>query len=158
LKNISDSTDRLQGTYLEKSTKVRSNNSFRLESSCSGNLEHRFADFFGVDDDVEQFMADVQKAVKADDKQWIANNVQYPMVVYLGVNIKQTIKNQSQLILYFDKIFHPAFKKKLLAACTCNLFVNSDGVMLGSGEIWISQKANSTEESYDFVISTINNY
>jgi hypothetical protein len=30
--------------------------------------------------------------------------------------------------------------------------------MLGSGEIWIYQKENSTEESYDFEIITINNW
>lgn len=157
LKNISDSTDRLQGTCTTNG-KERTNVSFRFESSCSGKLEHRYADFFGVDDDVEQFMADIQQAVRTNNKTWIAQHVQYPFVARIGPKKTINIKYQNQFIQNYDKIFSASYKKAVLNSCTCNLFANGNGVMLGSGEIWIYQKPESTEQSYDFVIIAINNY
>lgn len=157
LKNISDSTDRLQGTRVDKNTNVKSAVSFRLGSMTAGRLEHRYSDFFGVDDDVEQFLADIQTAVRTNDKAWIAKNVHYPMSVRIAPKKSLNIKNQNQFIQNYDKIFTPSYKKAVLKSCTCNLFFNYNGVMLGSGEIWIYQKENSTEESYDFEIITINN-
>lgn len=157
LKNISDSTDRLQGTFVSNG-KERFNVSFRLESIGSGNLEHKYADFYGVDDDVEQFMADIKSAVKEGNKTWLAKHVLYPIVVNIGSNKKQTIKNQAQFIQQYNKIINPVYKKKIMASCPCNLFANNNGVMLGDGEIWINQKPESTEQSYDFVIIAINNF
>jgi hypothetical protein len=157
LKNISDSTDKLQGTFVSNG-KERFNVSFRFESTGSGNLEHKYADFYGVDDDVEQFMAGIKTAVKEGNKTWLAKNVHYPIVVNIGSNKKQTIKNQTQFLQQYNKIFNPVYKKKILESCTCNLFANYNGVMLGDGEIWINQKPGSTEQSYDFVIITINNF
>lgn len=158
LKNISDSTDRLQGSRVIKSTKQKSLVSFRLEAMCGGTLEHRYGDYFGVDDDVEQFMADIQTAVRTNDKVWMSKNVQYPIVVLVGQKKKLTIKNEAAFIQQYDKIFSVAFKNKIVASCTCNLFNNNSGVMLGDGEIWIYQKENSTEKDYNFIISAINNY
>lgn len=102
-------------------------------------------------------MKHVKSSILSDDKLWIADYINYPLKTTLNGQRSITIKSKKQLITNFDKVFHRAFKDKIKTFCTCNLFYNDYGAMLGNGEIWINNTSNSTSDKFDFCISMVNN-
>ena len=128
-----------------------------LQSMGGGTFEQRYSDFYGKDDDVENFVKHFKSSIIKNEKDWIANHVKYPLYTTLNNEKAIKIKNKQQLLDHFDQVFHKTFKEKILNFCSCNLFCNYHGVMLGNGEIWIYQKPNSTEKKYDYYIISINN-
>ncbi|MEK7431960.1 MAG: hypothetical protein AABZ74_02415, partial [Cyanobacteriota bacterium] len=111
----------------------------------------------GTDNDVEIFMKKVKKSIIEDDKEWISNHISYPIKTKIDTKKTIIIKSKKELINNFNKIFNKEFKEQIKSFCSCNLFHNYQGVMLGNGQIWIENKPNSTNTKYDFQIKAINN-
>ncbi len=127
-----------------------------MESASYGALDHRY-DLYGADSDVEEFMKHVKTSIINGDKEWISKHVDYPLETTLDGENPIKIKTKKQLVANFDKIFYQAYKDKIKSYCTCNLFSKDDGVMLGSGLIWINNSPKSNAIIYDFNIIGINN-
>jgi hypothetical protein len=78
------------------------------------------------------FMASFQKAIKRNDRSYIAREVDYPVRWSGG-----TIAGRPQLLGEYSAIFRPAVVKAILAADARALFCqNVSQVMLDSGVIW----------------------
>jgi hypothetical protein len=77
----------------------------------------------------------------------------YPCHVSIGNGKTKDLKNEQEFIQYFPQINNDNFKKALKEACTCNLFHNYQGIMLGAGEIWIE----NGPEPERFVVVGVNN-
>ncbi|EHS55851.1 hypothetical protein P4H71_14510 [Paenibacillus kribbensis] len=78
----------------------------------------------------------LQKAVADNDKEKVANYIFYP----LRVNDSEkslTIPNKKDFIEKYDQIFTDAIREALVNQKTDDLFVNYQGVMVGSGELWL---------------------
>ena len=158
-KVFTDNLDRFEGTWTDISGAKHID--FKMTLASAGyepDWQHRYSDFPGTDDDVENFMKHVKSSIFDNDKEWIANNISYPIKTTLNGNKKITIYNKQQLIDNFDEIFYQTFKDKLKSDCVCNMFNNYLGIMLGQGEIWIMVKPNSTDEKFGYLINGIYNY
>lgn len=154
-KFFTDNFDRFDGTWSDDSK--TSEFKLKLSSICGSDYKHRYSDFYGTDKDVEAFMKNVKNSILNNDKNWIGNHIKYPIKTTTK-NLKIVIiKNKKQLIENFEQIFHQDFKDKVKSTCICNMFNNSQGVMLGNGEIWIYNAPNSNENKFDFNITSINN-
>jgi hypothetical protein len=153
-KFVSNSAEGLAGTWAENTGANAVAFKLALKSICGGDPYKRYADLYGEDEFYEGFMKEVKTAILNGDKEWIGDNLVYPLSTTLGGKKPITIKDKKQLIANFDQIFHPAYKEKLKSLCVCNMFVNYRGIMLGNGEIWIN---NSSSEDYEPVIVAINN-
>ncbi|MHA6529310.1 hypothetical protein [Paenibacillus sp. BAC0078] len=80
----------------------------------------------------------LQKVVKEGKKSEVANLMVYPLKVNnKGKTIE--IKTKKDFIAKYDKIMTAKIKKALLAQKVDKVFVNSKGVMIGNGELWIGQ-------------------
>ncbi len=135
----SDDSDHFDGSWTDstglKSFPVR----LKLQAICGGTLENRYSDsFFTKADDVESFMKTAKGSILRGDKNWIANHTSYPLKTTLDGKTPITIKNAKQLVTNFDRIFHAEFKNSIKSLCSCNLFTNYQGAMLGNGQIWIN--------------------
>lgn len=78
----------------------------------------------------------LQKAVADNDREKVANYILYP----LRVNDSEkslTIPNKKDFIAKYDQIFTDAIREALVNQKTDDLFVNYQGVMVGSGELWL---------------------
>jgi hypothetical protein len=102
-------------------------------------------------------MKHVKTSILNSDKEWIANHINYPLKTTLFKGKAITIKNKKQLIDNFDQIFHQEFKDKIKSLCVCNMFNNYQGVMLGDGQIWINNRPNSTDDTFNYIITAIFN-
>lgn len=87
--------------------------------------------------------ARLQHSVGSGDKDGAAALVNYPIEVSVdGKNRK--IKNAAEFVDLWDKIITPEINKVIVAQRYQDLFVNSEGIMFGSGEVWISEVCLNT--------------
>ena len=117
-----------------------------LFSACRHPVENRYY-VGGFDDDaaVEKFAVVFKDAVCANNKSTVASLISYPITVYLDGKQKCLINNKDAFVTLFDRIFYPSFKKRIQFAKTTEMFVNWQGVMLGSkGEVWIAAVEGNT--------------
>lgn len=94
----------------------------------------------GIDDPkaFTQFLSNLQNSVRSNDKKAVAELMYYPLNV--NKNGKTTkIYTSKQFVSKYDQVITKRVKQQLLAQKVDKLFVNSEGVMIGNGEMWISQ-------------------
>ncbi|MCL9662712.1 hypothetical protein L2089_18645 [Paenibacillus hunanensis] len=84
------------------------------------------------------FFVTFQQAVIKDNKAKVASMVHYPLNVNTNGKTHK-IKNAKIFIAKYDSIMTPEIKRILAYAIEEDLFVNWQGVMVGSGELWFSQ-------------------
>ncbi|CAM3980791.1 hypothetical protein [Saccharibacillus endophyticus] len=94
----------------------------------------------GIDDPAafHTFFIKLQQAVAKNDKKAVASMISYP----LNVNTNgKTYKFQTpaRFIAKYDSIMTPEVKRTLGYAIEEDLFANWQGVMVGNGQLWISQ-------------------
>jgi len=94
-------------------------------------------DFYQVTASDRAFFKQVQKAVLAEDWEWLSAAVSYPIDIHL---IKKTlhIKTKEEFKTQVRGVFHEHFKKIIRDQSEASLFKNWQGVMLGEGEIWFT--------------------
>jgi hypothetical protein len=153
---FTDTLDELTGTW-EENGQPDNLMQFSLRSTAitRGSLENQYEDMYGTEAEVESFALKVKNAVIQGDKTWLADHIQYPLRCYLSGKLK-AIKNREDFLKAYDSIITTEFKEKLNHVYTTNLFTKDGEVMLGNGEIWIGNTTHSSEEKYDFIITTIN--
>lgn len=104
---------------------------FQLSSITRGDYDNRYSYMDGTDDEIEGFMKKVKNAILVDNKQWVANHIQYPLRRILSRKYPP-INNKKLLMKYYDQIFTKQFKGKIRHAVTTNLFNQEGAAMLAN--------------------------
>lgn len=94
--------------------------------------------FVGIKDaaQVPKFVASLQKALAADDKNAVAGLVSYPLMVSLGGQDLE-IADKAAFVRDYDRIMTKEIKHNILAQPLGDIFVNKQGVMVGTdGKVW----------------------
>jgi len=155
-KIFTDDQDRLEVTWHKMPNGEKIIFKSVLSSVTTGTSAKRYAHVIGSDAAVEQFVANVRKAISQGDKIWLAANLFYPLNVRVSEKLVLNIKSKNQFLLQYDKIFTTEFKSALSKTFSHNHFNNYQGVMIGDGEIWINNALNATELKPQFQIIAIN--
>jgi hypothetical protein len=82
-----------------------------------------------------EMFRNVQQLAAKDDKQGLAENILYPMLLNKDGK-SENIADRKAFIANYDRIFTINVKAALQHQKTENLFVNYKGVMVGEGEVW----------------------
>ncbi|NQX55772.1 hypothetical protein HQN86_19275 [Pedobacter panaciterrae] len=152
-KVFTDDKDRFEGVWTNSDKTKSYDLKLTLCSIVSGSENHRYGSF-ATDSEVENFMKKAKDAILENDRQWLISRIKYPINVTLN-HKRIAIKSQKQMSVNFSQIFHAEFKRKIKDACTCNMFTNYRGTMLGAGEIWIEGfKVKSKDQ---LLIKALNN-
>lgn len=155
-KIFTDDMDRLEVTWHKMPNGEKIIFKSVLLSVTTGTSAKRYTHVLGSDAAVEQFVANVKKAISKGDKIWLADNLFYPLKVRISEKLVLNLKTKNQFLLQYDKIFTVEFKSALSKTFSHNHFNNYQGVMIGDGEIWINNALNGTEAKPQFQIVTIN--
>lgn len=108
----------------------------RLENSTGGTLTNRYGVAGATDDSlVEKNAQSFWRGVQNEDRKTVAQLIHYPIMVKLDGKY-QSIKDESELLQYYDKIFSKRYKDAIAKAIPHNMFVKYSGIMLGGGEVW----------------------
>lgn len=132
--NIRD-TIRMAATWQISSTK----------SPLSAALAARMKNIAGIADPsafVQGFKR-LQMDVAQGNQAKVAAFVAYPLHVYTGGK-KQTIANAQAFVQHYNAIMTTKVKAAIAAQQVNQLFVNSEGVMVGNGEVWLTQFVHTT--------------
>lgn len=82
-------------------------------------------------------IVEFQKAVSAHDAAGAAKLISYP----IGVKVKgkeTVIKSAKAFEQHYDDILTPAIRKAVVNQSYEDLFVNYQGIMFGTGQVWVS--------------------
>lgn len=86
---------------------------------------------------VRQLLTQLQSAVAKHNAPAVAALVHYPIKVNPG-NKPFTVKNEKAFIKDYDRIITHDIQDAILKQKYEALFVNSQGAMIGDGEVWIT--------------------
>jgi hypothetical protein len=104
---------------------------------------------------VQQILITLQQAVAKHDAGTVASLVHYPIKVNPGKK-PFVVKNEKAFIKDYDRIITHDIQDAIFKQKYENLFVNSQGAMIGGGEVWITSfcRDKSCKQS-DIKIGTI---
>jgi hypothetical protein len=86
---------------------------------------------------VHAILTQLQQAVASHNASAVAALIHYPIKVNPGKK-PFTIKNEKEFIKDYDRIITHDIQDVILKQKYENLFVNSQGAMIGDGEVWIT--------------------
>ena len=109
------------------------------------------------------FLQQLQQAVAANNKAAVASLVHYPLRINRArvdkhdandIHTKHTllIMNSSAFIRQYQRIITPTVKRAILKQLPETLFVNSQGVMLGGGQVWLYPKSQDSVEPLQIIV------
>ncbi|HEY5166862.1 MAG TPA: hypothetical protein VII80_03545 [Pseudolabrys sp.] len=101
------------------------------------------------------FVTQLQQALRANDKAWLAEHTRYPLRSY---GSKQpSIRNKPAFINNYSSLISAKLRAAVLAKDPADVFENWQGLMIGEGSynIWIRNSGDGLNERYQII--TINN-
>ena len=97
----------------------------------------------------------VQQAVRAGDKTWLADRARYPLNYFGGG--KRVIRSKAAFLKQYRSLVGAKLRTAVLAQDPADVFRNSQGLMIGDGyyNIWVRDSGDGTVVNYQII--TINN-
>jgi hypothetical protein len=89
------------------------------------------------------FLAELQAAVQANDKEKIAGMISYPLN-FIHDGRRSRIRDKQTFLARYNNIFTEHIRKTILRQSAHCLFGNYQGEMIGDGEVWFSEMDNGS--------------
>lgn len=102
-------------------------------------------DLFEEHEPYIEFYKEFKSAVVNEDQAAVAGMISYPLKVKLSDG-KRIIRNKKELLASYDEIFTDEVIEVITNQKKKDLFVNSQGVMFGNGEVWFSGVGTDEDE------------
>jgi hypothetical protein len=102
----------------------------------------------------QAFVRDLQRALRSDDRSWIADHMSYP-VRYHG-KMASVIRNRNDFMRSYARLVSERLRGAILAQQPDEVFENWQGLMIGDGthNMWARDTASGDATRYEIV--TIN--
>jgi hypothetical protein len=124
-----------------------------LLTSCLLSLEA--SETYPVSPSDQAFFKQVQRAVLADDVEWISRALSsYPFTVKLKTG-QIKLQNEGDLKKHAKTIFNTKLKEAVRNQSSDALFKNWQGIMIGDGEIWFSEIGQTNKNATVWVYRII---
>ncbi len=100
-------------------------------------VDSRLDTLFGEHESYRNFLQDLQAAVRANARERIAAMVSYPLKTHIEGR-EVSVRTPREFMQRFDALLPPATQTVIAQQSYESLFANSEGVMIGRGELWFS--------------------
>ncbi|WP_189609144.1 hypothetical protein [Pigmentiphaga litoralis] len=107
--------------------------------ATKADVDARLDRLYGAHQPYADFLVALQKASAANDRQAIANMVHYPFSTLLAAR-RKVLKTPKAFLARYDDIMTPKVRAAIAAQTYETLFSNSNGLMIGSGQVWFTGK------------------
>ena len=146
---IDENTNSITGKWINATNNKELIFNLNLSSRSGETLENRY--FSGIlTEAVELFMKKTKESIIKKQKDWLSQNIKYPISVTV-FNKRIKIKNQKEFLAKYAAIFSEKFFNEIKKSCSCDIFSNDEGAMFADGLIWVN------EFNGHLKITTINN-
>lgn len=114
-----------------------------VKSQLSVSLAAQMKNVAGISDPATfvQGFKQLKMDVAEGNKTKVAAFVLYPMNISIAGK-KQTIANAQAFVQNYDAIMTHQVRSAIITQQVNQLFVNAEGVMVGNGEVWLTQSGN----------------
>jgi hypothetical protein len=92
---------------------------------------------FGEHDPYRNFFYELQAAVAAHAREQVAAMISYPLKARVHGRVLQ-LRNPQQFDAHYDELLPPKTQDLIAQQSFDSLFANSQGVMIGNGQIWFA--------------------
>jgi hypothetical protein len=123
----------IAGTFLQPTLTAAQTNTAASTTALDKSIDLSVGDHVKV----QQLLTQLQSAVAKHNAPAVAALVHYPIKVNPGKK-PFTVKNEKAFIKDYDDIITHDIQDAILKQKYENLFVNSQGAMIGDGEVWIT--------------------
>jgi hypothetical protein len=103
---------------------------------------------------LDELFGRFQRAMENGDRDGALATLAFPIRVNYGRR-SRIFRNRAELSESFDQVFTAKVKKALQMQRVSRLFVNSDGIMVGTGQLWFSPEG--VGRNLRLHVTTINN-
>ncbi|HAB19462.1 MAG TPA: sigma-70 family RNA polymerase sigma factor [Verrucomicrobiota bacterium] len=86
---------------------------------------------------VHQFIRDLQRELRAGERDAVARFVRYPLRVN-GAGFNRSITSETAVLESFERVFTESVAGEILKCPAQRLHCTKDGVMIGGGSVWIA--------------------
>ncbi len=97
----------------------------------------RLDQLFGEHASFHAFLEELQAAVAADERAKVAGLVNFPLRTRIDGRVVR-LHTRAEFLVHYDALLPPATRTRLAAQSYAGLFANSQGVMIGDGQIWFA--------------------
>ena len=133
--SIDEKTNSISGKWIDATNNKELIFNLNLSSRSGETLENRY--FSGIpNESVELFMKKTKESIIKKQKDWLSQNIKYPISV-AAFNKRIKIKNQKEFLEKYSGIFSEKFINEIKKSCSCDLFSNYEGAMFADGLIWV---------------------
>ncbi|MBX3731097.1 MAG: sigma-70 family RNA polymerase sigma factor [Verrucomicrobiae bacterium] len=91
---------------------------------------------------VHRFIRDLQRDLRAGDRERVARSIRYPLAVR-GRGLDGVVAGEAAVLDAFERLFTESVAGEILKCPAQRLHCTADGVMIGSGSIWIAPAPES---------------
>jgi hypothetical protein len=135
--SVDDNTNTIKGKWINASNNKELNFTINLSSRSGETLENRY--FSGIPtESVELFMKKTKESIVKKQKDWLSQNIKYPISVTVFKK-RVKIKNQTEFLAKYATIFSEKFVNEIKKSCSCDIFSNYEGAMFADGLIWVNE-------------------
>ena len=137
-----NTVDKIEGTWTSADSKHNYHFILSLKSNLPG-VEYgkRYAVAVGTmsDKSVENFVSEIQSNIIKGNREWVAEQVAYPISVKINGKVKK-IQNKDEFVKNYDLIFSSKYKQVISNELTRYMFANYKGIMFGGDQynMWIN--------------------
>jgi hypothetical protein len=89
------------------------------------------------------FLAELQTAVGSGDRNKVASMISYPFLVIQGIQ-RTKVKTKAEFLAQYDAIFDDHVRRAIAQQSAKCLFGNYQGTMIGTGEVWFSERPHGS--------------
>jgi hypothetical protein len=90
---------------------------------------------FGEHEAYQSFLQELQSAVREHARERVADMVNYPLRTRIkGKWVR--LQRPAQFLAHYDDVLRPKIQDAIARQTYGDLFANSQGVMIGKGEVW----------------------
>ena len=113
-------------------------------AQTDGDVVYQLDQMFGSADPFVAAFQGIQNAVDGGDPDTVAEWVAYPISVDVDGEA-MTISDAETFVEYYDSIVTEDIAQTIINQRFADLFVNADGAMFGSGEMWLTSICNNED-------------
>lgn len=123
--------------------------------ACDVNADFEMAGIANPDS-VGVFLETLGQAIETDNKGKFASLIRYPFRLYDNGQVVKTYNSEKSFLADFDSVVSPGVRSAILSARCADIFVNSQGAMIGRGEVWFDGWGAGNQPGGPIRIKTIN--
>ena len=129
-----------------------------LAQSNHGDIDSRIKGLVGDPEKFQQMMTDLKQAVAKHNASAVAALISYPITINPHTRAAMKISNPQTFITRYDRIITPHIAEVIEQQKYQDLFVNNQGAMFGTGEVWVAGICKDKDcKQTDIKIKTIQN-